>query len=341
MVIDKGRVRFAPLEVPVMVTVAFVGGRTVGLVLPAPQPLAYRKLKSNTARTGGIRRFRRRPCANIRSTRIKTIPNVSRSGEIKRAASHGGWLSGSTCGSVIALEVLLIVTVNAYEDDPLGGTNGGDTTQVDGAGAPLQVSTTLPLNPLTGVTCRLYVAVWPAVITDTVEQFPSGGQLEPLASASEKSGAAATPLPFKLMIWGDANALSVITIDAIRFPRTLGVNVMLNVQLPPAAMLAPQVFVCEKSPAWAPVKLMLAILKAAAPPLVNVTVRAVLVKPVPWFPKLTRLGAILAAGVGPAPTCRRIETCPPATAKSGAPSPLKSPIATVSANPFAPKLSAG
>jgi hypothetical protein len=88
---------------------------------------------------------------------------------------------------VITLEVLLIVTVNAYEDDPLDGTRAGEMAQFEGAGAPLQVSATLPLNPLTGDTCKLYVAVWPAVMTAAVEQFPPPGQLEPLASANEKS----------------------------------------------------------------------------------------------------------------------------------------------------------
>jgi len=62
-------------------------------------------------------------------------------------------------GNTIALDVLPTVTVNAYDDNPFGGTEAGEGEQVDAPGAPLQVSETAPLNPLTGEICRLYVAV--------------------------------------------------------------------------------------------------------------------------------------------------------------------------------------
>jgi len=110
-----------------------------------------------------------------------------KSGETKRAVGHCGAFGRVVRGSVITLEVLLMVTVKAYEDDPFGGTKAGEMAQAEGAGAPLHVSTTLPLNPLTDDTCKLYAAAWPAVTTAAVEQFPPAGQLEPLATSNEKS----------------------------------------------------------------------------------------------------------------------------------------------------------
>jgi len=75
--------------------------------------------------------------------------NTETSGIPKRMGNCGT-LGGSTSGGVNALAVLLTVTVNAYEDDPFGGAEVGETLQVDGDGAPLQVSATVPLKPLTG-----------------------------------------------------------------------------------------------------------------------------------------------------------------------------------------------
>jgi len=181
---DKFSVRATLPEVPVSVIVAVVGGRTV--VPGPPQPQKCRKLKSSTVRPA-MSTCRRRPSATTSPASINVIPNPSKSADTNRKVGHHGVLGGSIGGRVITLEVLLTVTVNADEDDPLDGTKAGDTAQIDGGGAPLQVSATLPLNPLAGDTCKLYVTVWPAVMTATVEQFPPAGQLEPLASANEKS----------------------------------------------------------------------------------------------------------------------------------------------------------
>ena len=48
----------------------------------------------------------------------------------------------------------------------------------------------------------------------------------------------------------------MIVTEADRVPVAVGLNVTLMVQLAPAATLAPQVFVCEKSPLLAPVMAM-------------------------------------------------------------------------------------
>ena len=57
---------------------------------------------------------------------------------------------------------------------------------VDAPGAPLQeVSATMPLKPLAGVTCKSYVAVCPALMVAETEQFPPDGQFDPVAAARE------------------------------------------------------------------------------------------------------------------------------------------------------------
>jgi hypothetical protein len=50
------------------------------------------------------------------------------------------------------------------------------------------------------------------------------------------------------MVCGLPAALSEMLTAAVRVPVAVGVNVMLIVQLPPAATELPQVFVSEKSP---------------------------------------------------------------------------------------------
>jgi hypothetical protein len=71
-------------------------------------------------------------------------------------------------------------------------------------------------------------------------------------------------------------ALSVTVSVAARLPTAPGVNVTAILQLPPKATLPPQLFVVVKSPAFAPLTLILDILNAADPELVSVTVAAVL-----------------------------------------------------------------
>jgi len=54
-----------------------------------------------------------------------------------------------------ALEVFERLTTKADPVAPFTATDAGDTEQVADIGAPAQVSATVPLNPLLGVTCRL------------------------------------------------------------------------------------------------------------------------------------------------------------------------------------------
>ena len=59
----------------------------------------------------------------------------------------------------------------------------------------------------------------------------------------ERLTVAAVPVPERPRDWGLPVALSVMLTEAVRLPLTVGSNVMLIVQLPPAATELPQVFV--------------------------------------------------------------------------------------------------
>ena len=90
-------------------------------------------------------------------------------------------------------------------------------------------------------------------------------------------GVAVAPVPVKLMVCGLPAALSAMLIVAVRDPATVGVKVVLMVQLLPAATLLPQVFVCAKSPGFVPASEMLEMLRVAFPVLESVTVCGALV----------------------------------------------------------------
>ena len=85
-----------------------------------------------------------------------------------------------------------------------------------------------------------------------------------------------TPVPASVKEWGDPAALSAIVTEAARLPATVGVKVTEMLQLPPAATVAPHVFVCPKSPLLAPVTAMLVMVSAAVPGLLRVTLCAAL-----------------------------------------------------------------
>ena len=78
-------------------------------------------------------------------------------------------------------------------------------------------------------------------------------------------------MPDSLAVWGLLLALSVTVNMALRVPIAVGVNVTSIEQLAPAARLAPQLFVCAKSPTLVPVKAMLVILSAELVPFSSAT----------------------------------------------------------------------
>jgi hypothetical protein len=91
------------------------------------------------------------------------------------------------------------------------------------------------------------------------------------------------PVPVKFTVCGLLVALSVRVNVAVRVPGPVGVNVILMVQLPPAATELPQVFVSEKSPGLVPVAWMPVMVKAVVPVLFRVMVWAPLGDPTDWL----------------------------------------------------------
>ena len=88
------------------------------------------------------------------------------------------------------------------------------------------------------------------------------------------------PVPVMAAVCGLPAELSVIVTEAERAPPAVGVNVMVMEQLPDAGTLVPQLFVCPKSPEFAPVTVMPEIDRTPNPGLDSVMVLAALVVPV-------------------------------------------------------------
>ena|SRR5215472_14424557 len=143
MVMFTGKVRVTPLDVPVIVSVAFVGGAA-----PPPQPLkANDATKTAKPTSAATRTMRLRATRNGASRQSSTsAPN---------ATGKPGMPGTRTNGMPNALEVFDTLTTKAELLVPLTATVAGDTEQVADIGAPAQVRATVPLNPLFGATCRL------------------------------------------------------------------------------------------------------------------------------------------------------------------------------------------
>jgi len=137
--------------------------------------------------------------------------------------------------------------------------------------------------------------------------------------------AGATPVPVKLTVCGLPLALSVMVSDALRDPAAVGVNVALIVQLAPAPTLLPQLFVCAKSPGFAPPIAMLEMLSEALPMLESVTICAALVELALCWPNVRLAGCRLTTGADgggelppppPPPQATQIPTTNNAVARS-------------------------
>ena len=103
-------------------------------------------------------------------------------------------------------------------------------------------------------------------------------------------------MPDSLAVWGLLLALSVTVNMALRVPIAVGVNVTSIEQLAPAARLAPQLFVCAKSPTLLPVKAMLVILSAELVPFSSATAWAALVEFTAWLANVSEEGDRLTVG---------------------------------------------
>jgi hypothetical protein len=82
----------------------------------------------------------------------------------------------------------------------------------------------------------------------------------------------ARPVPESAIVCGESRALSAMLTEAVRVPLAVGEKITVTAQLPPAAREEPQVLLCEKSPAFAPVTEMLVMLNEMLPLLLRVTV---------------------------------------------------------------------
>jgi hypothetical protein len=116
-------------------------------------------------------------------------------------------------------------------------------------------------------------------------------------------------VPERLTVWGLLAALSVMVTAAFSVEVNVGVNVTLIVQEPPfAATEPPQLSVSPKSPAFVPFTAM-AVVKVWLPVLLRMTVRAPLVVPNDWLPKVKLLVERPATGAVPTPVPVRVIIC--------------------------------
>jgi hypothetical protein len=121
-----------------------------------------------------------------------------------------------------------------------------------------------------------------------------------------------TPVPLSATVCGFPGALSLTKTAAERAPDPVGVNETEIVQFAPGASVlgaTGQVFVCAKSPAFAPVTPIELIVSAPVPELVNVTFWAALVVPISWLPKPRLVGENVTAGVGATPVPLSATAC--------------------------------
>jgi len=111
--------------------------------------------------------------------------------------------------------------------------------------------------------------------------------LDPTACAAkvnevgERLAAVVMPLPVRLTVWVAGLALSLMVIEPLRTPEAVGLKVTLMAQEVPAATLAPQVLVWEKSP----LAVMPETARAALPALESVITSRLLEVPTSWLPK--------------------------------------------------------
>jgi hypothetical protein len=203
---------------------------------------------------------------------------------------------------VLLERMVVIVRLVVVAADP-GVTCVGLKTQLMVESSPVQLKEMLlPKLPLDGVSVTVNVAELPAA-TVAVE----------LDSVCEKS----SPIPDSEAVAGVTVPLFAMEIVAVRVPVSVGLNATFRTQVPDAATVLLQEFVCEKSLEFVPVKVIPVIEIAVDPELVRVRLLAA----------LAVFSAVLLnvkeAGLGvkvpvlmPLPTPAKLSTCPPAESVS-------------------------
>ena len=129
-------------------------------------------------------------------------------------------------------------------------------------GCTLELQLTAVLPCPVPLTAPAHCAVFPACLEVRFEDTETDVM-------SEGSPA---PMPLRLTGCGLPPPSSLISSDALRVPAAEGVKVTVIPQLFPAARVAPQVVLLEKSPALAPCKVISQMFTGRLPKLLSVTV---------------------------------------------------------------------
>ena len=136
--------------------------------------------------------------------------------------------------------------------------------------------------------------------------------LPKLRLAGVRVTAGAMPLPLSATVCGDPGASSLTETLALRDPVALGLKLTEIEQLAPGARVegeSGQVFVCAKSPAFAPVTPIELIVSAPVPVFVRVTFWPELVVPTCCWPKPRLVGEKPTAGAGATPVPLSATVC--------------------------------
>ena len=159
-------------------------------------------------------------------------------------------------------ECVIMLTWNETGEVPTTVNVAGVTTHFPSCSVRswellLQASVTEPVNPPIGLSCRLYVAVWPAVTAAVVVPIPP----------NEKS----VPMPDSAIVCGLCGlvALSVTIRVPVHVPDALGAKPTSMVQVAPADMLPPQLSYSVKSEL--PLIASWEMISGALPALLNVS----------------------------------------------------------------------
>jgi hypothetical protein len=146
---------------------------TGGVLLPPPQAAQIPTTSNAVANTSHA--GRRRAALRLISIARANRPTHSQGNPTCRR-KLGGTLCPGARGGILA--VVVIESVEVTEEELLTVTGEGEALQVASAGAPVQVSVTLPVNPFVGAMVSVEVVEPPAVTLTVV------GLAEKLKSAA-------------------------------------------------------------------------------------------------------------------------------------------------------------
>jgi hypothetical protein len=148
------------------------------------------------------------------------------------------------------------------------------------------------------VTLSARLPAFARVMTWRAEAAPTGW-FGKVRLAGDNAANAAVPVPDSATLC--VPRLSVRSKVADRVPNDAGVKMMLAAQLAPAARFVPQVFVCEKSPAFTPLNAMEAIGNGAVPVFCTVTTCGALDVATGWLENVIAELDRLIPGAAPMP----------------------------------------